>query len=181
MAVIIITSRTFARHNWLTGAFTIQAVQTGNIFVNGSIFSFIDTFGIIIGGKLASNYGGRIPMMYSAAIVSFLISLRLLVPSLDRIWVYVIALIVSIMGNLNVCCLLELVPPHIIYVLSETSNSISAFFCQITPFICRFPMPIPEYVRICTCLGFLILYSWVNNTKRQEARLELASLAIPKA
>ena len=109
-------------------------------------------------------------MLITACLVSFLIAMRLLFPALDSILVYAIALLVSIMANLNVCCLLELVPSHITYVLSETSNSISSFICQITPFICRFAMPIPEYFRIGTCLGFVVLYSWVNAKKRAEAR-----------
>ena len=170
MTLVIIASRTFARHNWLTGAFTIQAVQTGNPFANGALFSSIDTFGIILGGKIGAKYGGRIPMMITALLVSFLISLRLIFPSLDYIWVYVIALIISIMANLTICCLLELLPPNITYVLSETSNSISAFLCQITPFICRFAMPIPEYVRICSCIGMFFLYLFVNIHKKKESR-----------
>lgn len=166
MTLVIIASKTFSRHNWMVGSFTIQSEKTGNIFTNGIIFSAFDTFGIIIGGKIGSKFGGRIPMMFIAAIVSFLICLRLLVPQLDWIWVYVITLLVSIMANLHVCCLIELLPPHITYIVCETCCSISAFICQITPFICRFAKPIPEYTRLSTCLGFLFVYTWVNVRKR---------------
>lgn len=68
-------------------------------------------------------------MMYTAALVSFLIAIRLMIPSFDWILVYPIAILVSIMANLVVVCLLELVPSHITYVLSETCNSISSFVC----------------------------------------------------
>ena len=114
-------------------------------------------------------------MMFLSFILSFVIILRLLVPALDHVWVYGVCLLVSIMCNLHVCSMLQLLPPHITYIVCETSCSISAFICQITPFICRFKMPIPEYTRLLTSVGFLVLYVWVNNRKRNEARIELAS------
>ena len=106
ISLVIIASKSFARHNWMIGSFTIQAQKTGNIFTNGIIFSAFDTLGILIGGKIGSKFGGRIPMMFLALILCFLIILRLLIPELDWIWVYLVCLLVSVMSNLHVCCMI---------------------------------------------------------------------------
>jgi len=129
MSLVVITSKTLSRHNWMVAFFTIQAEKTGNIFTNGIIFSTFYILGIIIGGKIGSKYGGRIPMMFIAIIISFLILIRLLVPSLDWIWVYAITVFVSMMSNLGVVSMVELLPPNITYIASETSCSVSAFIC----------------------------------------------------